>query len=479
MKRLRVNRLYFWLLAYLMCGSVNAQPVITLDIVSEWCSAKPVQLITKPGKVTAEMPAISNDTLDATISFQQTPEIGTILEPGEYQSKVIRSDTGDVVCERPIHVALDTDSAAWPEFEYIPAGDNGIALVGSIPVIETAALEDELGNPIALNIFVDGYGVQGSDLSPVSALFSIPGFHTTTVQFVDSFGRSAEFFWSEWFHEALAFSGNENIALGVQLGCHCELVVNNIDSTNCSVPGVGTGTGKANYSCAKSNISNMSMEVTDRWGNTDSHTAADGSSETKELKIVCKTQNGTVQPVCTTCCPTPVIIATHRIKVGALKAFAEDGTDSATLGVTLAGSGLGKFEVGSGIASGFQNFEYESGVTLGGEIGVGAVDKAMALMPKLTASSSEKKKYSGDAYGWKSAKPIPNTMITGWSKSCSAQHALSASFAGDVLADVDDWEQFFGITSDKSEVLMSSASAAVITVAVFRCDGKTPEVGQN
>lgn len=51
------------------------------------------------------------------------------------------------------------------------------------------------------------------------------------------------------------------------------------------------------------------------------------------------------------------------------------------------------------------------------------------------------------------------------------------SFDTDMLADVDDWEQFFGITSDTAKSLLSKEAYIDYSKVSFHCDSGVPEVG--
>lgn len=494
----------------------------------ELCSTLLLELFTDPGRVTATVPQLSDGTLQSDGSpVTQQPPPGELLEPGETEISLL-NEQGEPICVVPTVVTLDPDSGIFPEVEYFSAGEDGEPPIqGQVPSIQIGPLEDELGGPVLAQVYVDEIPIEGFDLNEASDIFAEPGIHVTTVNFTDVYNRTTTYEMSEWFDENVTalnttgipptpapspseirrlFGGttlppNTTITTVATTDptttsspppnttttskpppCKCTLVKKETGSEDCEDGENPTGDGEEDYRCDKQILKKLSVSVTDHWGEPDSHATADSGYRTDEFEIVCYTaEAGTVVkvPDCKTCCPDPVILATVSARIGALKVYAEDGTDRAHLAVKLQGSGIGMYSVESEVATGFQSYTIKNGITVGLNAGVGASqEKGPSASGGLTASTSTESTYSGESSGWQTSQPIPKTSITSWHKGeCSKEHTLSVSFDTDMLADVDDWEQFFGITSDTSSSSLSKPAYMDYTKVTFRCDGGVPEVG--
>ncbi len=363
---------------------VDAQPLGSQEETGIKCLESSISIHTTPGKTTGKMPKILSAEAEFKFPVIQIPEAGSPLEPGKATGKVLRADTEEVICQRPIEIILDEDSGAWPDFKYVPAGKFGIAELGTLPVLELGELKDDMGRPIKLQVNIDGKVIEGHDLSVAAPIFAISGTHTITLTFIDFYNRSIDFHYWEWWQEAIktaldkAFTQDQT-ELGVPEGCRCILrkKMVSFDTT----AGKGEGDGDAMYATIGSSLSVEKIEVDDHCHDPDSHAAADASYEKHKFEIVCAKRVGGEQSSCKTCCSKPVILADIEASIGGLTAYAEDNTERAMLKVALDGSGLGKFMMQSWVASGYQNYEYQEGISLGGEMGFAAVGNALAPSP--------------------------------------------------------------------------------------------------
>jgi hypothetical protein len=303
----------------------------------------------------------------------------------------------------------------------------------------------------------------------------------TSVVITDFFDRVTRWFFSEFFQDLFdsIYTGNQ-VMMGVKAGCNCKLVRVRTAKKDCAPPADNEGDGTQTYACDGSELQHFSSSVTDRWGDPDSQASTDSGHEIEKFTIVCSTRSGRQVSPCLNCCPNPVIIATSQAFIGGLKVRAEDATDRAMFQVSLAGSGLGKYSLKNAVASGFQSYDFTQGVTIGGNAGVGVSHAGGNASASLSASTSTSTSYKGKAYGWQSAAPVGPTFLTGWSAgTCSNSHTLSVAFNADLLAQIDYWEQFFGLTSDNAQARLASNADIIYSDVSFRCNGQTPIIGQN
>jgi hypothetical protein len=443
--------------------------------------SEPLILYTEPGRYTAAIPRLTGDPQGEPNRFYQIPEPGERFAPGAFIVEIYDATTDELLCQKAAEVLLDSHSGATPSIAYIPAGVEGDAYIGNVPALEFGSLLDEFGYPLQVQILVDEIPIAGLDLTPYAHLYATVGVHMTSVVITDFFDRVTRRLFAEFFQDAFnAIYTGDQIAIGVPKGCQCQLQHERKEQKDCRPPDADPGDGEQDYACDGSNLTHFSSAVTDRWADPDSQTSTDSGYTRDHFSIVCTTRRGGKAVPCLNCCPHPVIIATARGHIGGLKVYAEDGTDRAMFQVSLEGSGLGQYSIKSAAASGFQEYEFTHGTTVGFNAGLGATHEGGNANAALTTSTSSTTSYKGNAFGWQSAAPVLPTAVTGWSAGvCSDEHTLGVTFNADLLAQIDYWEQLFGLTSDDANALLSSNADIVYSQVSFRCDGATPTTGQH
>lgn len=490
----------------------------TIDL-EELCKSEVIELFTDPGRVTAAAPdLLKRITVFANVTIIQQPDRGEFLAPGQHEIAV-QLEGGDPLCMFPVVVTLDPDSGVIPEVSYISAGENGEPpLQGEAPTIEIGDLVDELGNPVKAEVFVDGNRIDGFDLNEASELYAESGFHVTTIEFTDAFGRNATFAESEWFKQntteesscvtpaqsstvsPLPTPGPSPSPTPIQTPsqlpssfaptteeCTCELERKKIGSVDCDANSNTVGDGTHDYKCEEQKLQKLTAKVSDYGGRADSHSVSDSSERTDEFEIVCKMSDGTKVADCKTCCPNPVILLTVRARIGGLRVYTEDKTDRAFLEVSLGGSGIGDYSVNSAIASGFETYELVNGITVGANAGIGTSDGGSASAA-LSGSTSVTTTYRGTSDGYRNSLPIATKSITSWIKdTCSKDHTLSMAFRTELLADTEWTENTFGYLfplgtiiftpGDYAESYVLKEADIIYSKSSFRCDGSVPKVG--